>query len=284
MADIEAITRAIDTYLTKVNKLCLGPVEAGQELKRIGLLNDSTDRPGKPLRDLLRKGLFPHAYQTGGKGTEWIIPKSKSYSASVIQTSPSNLSSRKQVAAVLLDAADISELIKTLMNEGSFRQAWELDRMVPDKPGIYCLRIANTSSLPKEYASVLTSRGHNIIYIGIASRSLMVRFVRQELRAKGHGTFFRSIGAILGHKPLKGSLKSKVNKRNYKFPPESEAAIIRWINANLLVNWIEYDSDIYIIEELLIKLHMPLVNIDKNPGALDILLKARAECVRIASF
>ena len=284
MVDIKAITQTIDTYLSKINKHSIGPVEASRELNKAGLLNDNTDRPGKPLRDLLRKGLLPNAYQLAGKGTEWIIPSSKSNSAIGIQPSISNLPPRKQVviAPPFSSATALSELTNTLMNENCFWRAGEIDSLVPNKPGIYCIRIANPDTLPDAYASVLAKRGHNIVYIGIASRSLEVRFLRQELRAKGHGTFFRSIGAILGHKPLNGSLKNKTNKQNYKFPPESEKAIIKWINANLIVNWIEHNGNIESIEAQLIAQHLPLVNIDKNPAALNILSKARAECVKIA--
>ncbi len=38
-----------------------------------------------------------------------------------------------------------------------------------------------------------------------------------ELRARGHGTFFRSLGAVLGYLPPKGSLKGKSNQNNYTF-------------------------------------------------------------------
>jgi hypothetical protein len=46
-------------------------VEAAQELDRLGLLNDSPTRRGKPLRDLLRAGGIAHARQDGGRW--WFI-------------------------------------------------------------------------------------------------------------------------------------------------------------------------------------------------------------------
>ena len=42
-------------------------VEAAAELDRLNLLRDSPARPGKPLRDLLRKGAIDLAYQEGGR-------------------------------------------------------------------------------------------------------------------------------------------------------------------------------------------------------------------------
>lgn len=77
MPNIQPIIRAIDDYLVKNKKSYIGAVEANILLAKAGLLRNSTSRPGKPLRDLLRKGAIPHAIQQGGKGSEWIIPKSE---------------------------------------------------------------------------------------------------------------------------------------------------------------------------------------------------------------
>lgn len=45
--------------------------EANRNLEKAGLLNDSENRPGRPLRKLLRAGYFPHAYKENGR---WVIP------------------------------------------------------------------------------------------------------------------------------------------------------------------------------------------------------------------
>jgi hypothetical protein len=137
--------------------------------------------------------------------------------------------------------------------------------------------------LPDPFKTVLRNRGHNIIYIGIATGCLNKRFLKQELRASGHGTFFRSIGAVLGFKPPKGSLLEKSNKRNYKFSKADTDKIIQWINNNLVVNWVGYDGDFDVIETNLIEKHEPLLNLAKNPAALKELSELRAECVRIAN-
>ncbi len=49
----------------------IGAPDANAVLERNGLLRDSSQRPGKPLRDLLRAGKLRHAYQ---QGRTWIIP------------------------------------------------------------------------------------------------------------------------------------------------------------------------------------------------------------------
>ena len=172
---------------------------------------------------------------------------------------------------------------KMLMNERKFKSASSIDSIVPHDPGIYCVRISDIRALPKAFRSVLEERKHNIIYIGVATGSLNSRFINQELRANGHGTFFRSIGAVLGFRPTRGSLKDKANKRNYKFSSPDEVKIIKWINENLKVNWITYNGNIHTFETELIQKYRPLLNLAKNPSPLTILSDIRAECVKIAN-
>lgn len=179
--------------------------------------------------------------------------------------------------------ADVALLVKILMNEKNFKPASSVDSLIPDRPGLYCIRINEIHALPKPFDTHLKERNHNIIYIGIASQSLRKRFLNQELRANGHGTFFRSIGAVLGYKPAKGSLINKSNKRNYTFTSADENNIINWINRHLLVNWVEFDGNHETIESELIKSHLPLINLAKNPAALEYLSDLRAECVKIAN-
>lgn len=171
---------------------------------------------------------------------------------------------------------------KVLMNEKNFKSAGTIDNQLPDQPGLYCLRILQPKTLPTFFSKVLKTRNHNnIIYIGIASKSLKKR-LNQELRAKGHGTFFRSLGAVLGYTPEKGSLVGKRNQNNYRFSKEDEKEIITWINENLLVNWVPIEVDLNRIESQLLIENSPLLNIAGNPGALKELSVLRDKCIEIA--
>lgn len=194
--------------------------------------------------------------------------------STVIENLPPKLSEIK---------GDFNLLTKVLINENNFKHAGEIDNKVPDVPGLYCVRIRDVNLLDGFFSKVLEERGHNILYIGIASQSLRKRFLNQELRANGHGTFFRSVGAMLGFQPEKGSLKDKLNKRNYKFPVAAEKEIIQWINSNLLVNWIELNEGLEELETSLIVNHLPLMNLAKNPKPNKLLAELRSECVRIAN-
>lgn len=190
---------------------------------------------------------------------------------------------KQEINVAKFSTSDITLLEKMLMNEKKFKRAGSIDNLVPHSSGLYCIRISDINKLPKPFNTFLADRQHNIIYIGIATESLNKRFLNQELRANGHGTFFRSIGAVLGHRPLKGSLTTKANKRNYKFSPIDEQKIIKWINENLQVNWVEFSGDFESLETGLITKYRPLINLAKNPSALQLLSDLRKECVQIAN-
>lgn len=282
----KAIIEFIDIYLINANSKSVDAVTANAILAKAGVLADSKDRPGLPLRKYLRDGLIPHAFQIGGAGSKWSIPlsiKKKSFIAKEPAKGPSTkeLVSPKNVSKN--QSSRLAPLKKKLLEEKYFRNASVVDAIIPDVPGLYCIRIKNIGAIPEPYKGELKKRNHNIFYIGIATTNLRRRFLNQELRATGHGTFFRSLGALLGFRPPKGSLVSKANKRNYKFSASDQVKIIDWINTNLTVNWIEFNGDFEFVESTLIAEHKPLINIAKNPVALPYLTKMRMECVRIAN-
>ena len=283
---IQQIISAIDKLLVNSNQSSIDANTANAMLDRLGLLKNSKDRPGKPLRDLLRKGLLPHAYQSGGKGSTWIIPKSKfrNHKAEkhTIEITSQNKLIPKQRKIIYANHSS-AQIEKNLLNEKYSKKASTIDEIVPNVPGIYIVRINSNVTLPDAFRSHQIERGHNILYLGIATTSLKSRFLNQELRARGHGTFFRSIGAMLGYTPIKGSLITKANKRNYKFPVESEQEIISWINKNLIVHWSECEESLEDLETVLIGKYRPLLNIAKNPSALEILQALRRKCVEIAN-
>jgi hypothetical protein len=179
---------------------------------------------------------------------------------------------------------DIEEIEKELLEESNFKSVDEIDDLIPYTTGLYAIRIKKGAVLPEPFNEELDKRDHNIIYIGIATKSFKRR-LNQELRAKGHGTFFRSMGAVLGYCPPAGSLIDKKNKRNYKFSVEDAQKIISWFNENLLVNWVEVDDKKMIeeAENYLIPKYAPLINLDKNPKALQELSMLRKKCVEVAN-
>lgn len=188
---------------------------------------------------------------------------------------------QKKVPAVKPLIVNNDHLEMELIN-GTFKKAGLIDALVPKKTGFYCIKLANGSQLPKPYQDHLNNRPHSIIYVGKAEgQTLKKRFLGQELRAKGHGTFFRSIGAVLGYLPKKGILIAAKNKNNYTFQPADEAKIIAWINTSLEVNWVVYEGD-FSIEKQWISKYCPLLNDSHNPLRLNELKADKAKCRNIA--
>jgi hypothetical protein len=283
---MDAIIKYLDNYLTRTGQSSIGPVEANAVLAKAGLLRDCKDRHGKPLRDLLRDGKLPHAFQSSGKGSAWTIPHSTRQTLKIATTKSTlaRIEKRKQVIkGAQVSTIDNSLFHKVLMNEKSFKSAGSIDNLIPHNSGLYCIRISDINKLPNPFNTFMADRQHNIIYIGIAKKSLSRRLLNQELRAKGHGTFFRSIGAMLGHRPPKGSLINKGKTRNYKFSSADEQKIIKWINDNLQVNWIAFSGDFETLEMELISKYRPLINLAKNPSALKDLADLRKICLKIAN-
>jgi hypothetical protein len=179
---------------------------------------------------------------------------------------------------------NISVFESYLLNKIYFKPAHSVDGLVPvNKCGLYCISINNVNALPESFRKILIERNHNMLYIGIATKCLNKRLLNQELRIKGHGTFIRSVGAILGFKPLKGSLLNRKNKINYVFSDSDNQSILKWINENLWVNWIEFTGDFHTVEEALINAYSPLLNISKNKMSVPELIQLRTECIRIAN-
>lgn len=267
---LQLIISTLDKYIEKNGIDALTAVEAAEMLDEAGILNDSSSRPGKALRDILRAGEIEHAYQLSNG--RWFIPHSgKNYEKKVIMNEP-----------IKTLAPQIS--VGQLMDSSRFRSVKQLNALdIPDVPGIYVIRIRDIKKLPQVFSKVLNERKHNILYIGISKKSLKKRLWRNELHEKGHGTFFRSLGAVLGYLPEVGSLKGRPNRYNYKFSEHDSAEIIGWIGDNLEVNFIAYSDNLDEMEKSLIAKNLPLLNLEKNPAKLDELDRLRRKCVDVAN-
>lgn len=263
------------------------PLKASEIAEQINLRRLYRKRDGSPLQPnqvsaRARKypGLFirvPGAVSL----TRW------GGSQPLAETAPSagaDVPASRSKAASTVSPFGSAELDAALFDATAFRPAGTIDLEVPDRPGLYAIRVRDKGTLPEPFKSHSEKRGHDLIYVGIASQSLNRRFLGQELRARGNGTFFRSIGAVLGFRPLPGSLIGRSNTRNFTFTATDNLAIIEWINARLLVNWIEFSGAHAVEESALIRKYLPLLNLQGNPSALPELSALRAECVRIANL
>ncbi len=175
------------------------------------------------------------------------------------------------------------EVRQALLADVNHQSAGNVEELVPNRPGLYAIKVDEIEALPEPFRTKAKRRNDRLIYVGKAETSLRQRLVRQELRAKGHGTFFRSIGAVLGYQPVPGSLVERTNKHNYTFSWDDKEAIVDWINRHLQVSWVPLESGFDAIERRLIRDLGPLLNLSGNPRALPELTELRQACVRVAS-
>jgi hypothetical protein len=73
---MKQIIEILDRYLEENGCNTIGSVEANALLASEGILDDNDLDPGFPLRQLLRAGKIPHAYQPNGYRSRWLIPHS----------------------------------------------------------------------------------------------------------------------------------------------------------------------------------------------------------------
>jgi len=155
--------------------------------------------------------------------------------------------------------------------------AGEADERVPRSPGLYAIFVDTNQSLPPAFAEILGGRQTTLLYIGIATKSLFRRLVRQDLHHRSPSSFFRSIGVVCGHRPLKGSLR---NGCNFQF--SDNAAIVTWINEHVSVRWVCRSAGLAEAEIKAIRRYRPLLNVAHNPSRLPQLLRLRRECISLA--
>lgn len=177
--------------------------------------------------------------------------------------------------------SDFIEIEQKLI-KGNYKSVDELQKelLIPESPGIYCIKLKEGVSLPEPYSHKLTMS--RIIYIGISSVSLKDRLWEQELQHSSPATFFRSMGAILGYLPESGSLYG-IKTKNYKFSTTDTEKIKNWMRESLEVNFLSISASLLDnFEKRLITKYTPLVNIKDNPFKCKELENARKRCVEIA--
>lgn len=172
------------------------------------------------------------------------------------------------------------ELIKHL-TESELVSATDAENRVPTNPGYYAIWIKNPLALPHQY--FVEQQNPALLYVGIATKCLKERLVENDLRHKGHATFFRGLGAVLGFRPPAGSLVENIYKNNYKFSDTDASAIIEWINTNISIRFVVDNSPTRKLEKHAINYLKPPFNSTHNPQPLPGLKKLRKECRAIAN-
>ncbi|MCF1713329.1 hypothetical protein L0U88_01645 [Flavihumibacter sp. RY-1] len=160
---IKAIIKFLDDYLIRSGRQSIDPVEANALLEKSGLLRDSKDKPGKPLRDLLRKGQLPHAFQSGGKGSSWTIPHSTKR-----KTAPSNYPTVKMTTKTVVTTQPKQNTAATV-DITQLKQNLEKARLKykPDKVRYLLIAEAPPDSLDRFFYFENVHQ-HDYLFLGVA--------------------------------------------------------------------------------------------------------------------
>ena len=160
------IIKFIDDYLEKNSLEWISAVDANRLLDEQGLLGDSSTRKGLPLRNKLRSGEIPHAYQVG---VFWRIPSSRTSSKTAKPTTPSQKKSRVTSTVAPCIVHTNSSLEEELTRLTRFKEAMNVSgHDVPDQPGLYCIRLKKSNDLPAAFSQHIGEITNAIVYIGIA--------------------------------------------------------------------------------------------------------------------
>lgn len=175
----------------------------------------------------------------------------------------------------------LENIEQELVSTGNFRQYADLDSNTLNNTGFYCLKLKENSKLPERYQLILDRRKFKYLYIGKAEGQTLRERLGQEIEHKSPGTFFRSIGCVLGYSPIKGHLKGHSNQNNYKFSITDTAEIVKWLISNVEISIVAYNGS-FEIEKGLIQKYCPLLNDTHNPMKLKELKEDKDKCRKIA--
>ena len=145
---------------------------------------------------------------------------------------------------------------------------------IPDQAGKYAFHVRSLDYLPEQFRNEADSRAiPTLLYIGKADSSLYERVWLQECQHRRPGTFFRSVGAMLGY-------RSPLGGRNYEFDSRDKATVVDWIASHLTLAWTTdpTEGSQRATEAQLIQTFAPLLNIQGNPRKFDELQRLRAMC------
>ena len=170
------------------------------EINRRGLYQRADQRPIGSTQVSARARNYGHIFEVtdgriglSARGTVTLAPQA---------TSSAPAGATRLTVPAPTDHRSLDDIERTLLDRDRFRSARDIDAQVPNQFGLYAIRARSLDVIPEPYRAVAEHRVSTLIYLGEATgQTLQQRFLRNELRGRGHGAFFRSIGAVLGYRP-----------------------------------------------------------------------------------
>jgi hypothetical protein len=180
---------------------------------------------------------------------------------------------------------EYSDWVGQLTAENGLIPARDAGALVPKRMhGLYAVYIDDARNMPGVFRTYLTKKGSRLLYVGkAATQTLHTRLVTQDLQHQKPSTFFRGLGAVLGFRPPRSSLRGKKNQNNYTFAPQDTKAIVEWVQTHLSISCLAMSAeDASWHEVFLIDRFRPPFNTAHNKDALPELDALKRECRCIA--
>ena len=141
---------------------------------------------------------------------------------------------------------------------------------IPDNPGNYIICLKMESLLPDIGVpyTMTTYQGLNVIYTGIAGKSLRNRDYKQHFSGNnaGSSTLRKSLGSMFGYVKIPRDRNPNTGKT--KFKKTDEIKLSKWMQSNLILYFKGNSKPEIMEQELIGKLNPPL-NLSKNSNAVN---------------
>ena len=152
---------------------------------------------------------------------------------------------------------------------------------IPDNPGNYIICLKKGSKLPDigESCTMKTYNELNVIYTGIAGKSLRKRDYRQHFTGNnaGSSTLRKSLGSMFGY-PKIARDKDPSNGKT-KFKETDEIKLSGWMKSNLVLYFKSNLHPDNLEDELILELNPPL-NLSKNSNTINLKFREKLSELR----
>ncbi len=158
------------------------------------------------------------------------------------------------------ESIDISKVLETFVSN-RFDPAIDQSSSLPNIAGNYLVCLKSLSKLPA--ASIVpkinTFDGLDVIYTGIASKSLRTRDYKTHFQGNaGRSTLRKSLGVLFGYKLIPRDRDPTTGKT--KFCDAHESILSKWMRENLVIYFLEC-SEYLKVEMALIERFNPPLNL-----------------------
>ncbi len=161
--------------------------------------------------------------------------------------------------------------ILTKFSANRFDPMLDHETKIDNSSGNYIICKRKNVDLPKNTTEIQFKKFEKleVIYTGIAGKSLKTRDFRQHFKGNnaGRSTLRKSLGVLFGYKLIPRDKDSNTGKT--KFCIEDEIKLSDWMQKNLIMYFLP-NSDFNILEDKLIEYFNPPLNLSKNRNLVNL--------------